>query len=250
MINCVIIDDEEGNRSALQTLISKHCPEIHVSGQAENADDGYKKILDLKPQLIFLDVKMPGKSGFDLLKRFSIIDFEVIFISAFDKYAIRAFDFNAVAYILKPVSVVKLISAVSNARERIDLKSGTELVMHFIKTLSDKDELLNKFSLHHNGKVIFVNISDIAFIQTLENNTILNLSDNSHYYSSKDLAKFEDVLQNTENFIRVSKAVIINTNYIKSYSKGEVCLIEMKCGQVFEVSRRRKTEILKRLKTA
>ncbi len=122
-------------------------------------------------------------------------------------------------------------------------------MLHFIKTLADKDDLINKFSVHHNGKVIFVNVNEIAFIEAKTDFCELNLANGSHYTSSKDLKSFEDVLNRAGNFIRINKSVILNTDYLKGYTKGEVCIIELRSGQTFEVSRRKKTEIISKLKS-
>ncbi len=103
MITAIIIDDEQHNRNVLQTLLQKHCQDIKVLDEAGNAADAFFKIVEQNPQLVFLDIKMPGKSGFDLLKMFKEINFEVIFVSGFDEYAIHAFEFNALDYILKPI---------------------------------------------------------------------------------------------------------------------------------------------------
>jgi two-component system LytT family response regulator len=108
-VSALIIDDEEHNRNVLHTLLEKYCPLIKIVGEAFDVDDAYEKINKLKPQLIFLDIKMPNKSGFDLLRLFDNINFEVVFVSAFNEYAITAFDFNALGYILKPIDYVKLI---------------------------------------------------------------------------------------------------------------------------------------------
>lgn len=248
MIPTLLIDDEEHNRTSLRTLLEQHCKAIKIIGEAQNAAAAYEQINALKPRLIFLDIKMPKKSGFDLLKMFSTIDFEVIFLTAYNKYAIKAFDFNALGYILKPIDSEKLTRAVKKASERIPLNAGNDLVLHFVKTLSDQEDLVNKFSLHHNGHVVFISIADISFIETKDDITTLFLKDNSHYFSSKDLVKFEKVLETSPNFVRINKNVIVNTHYIKSYTKDAVCLLHMIGQQSFEVSRRRKTEILGRLK--
>ena len=249
MIPTLIIDDEENNRNVLSTLLKKYCPEISIIDEAGNADEAFLKINKYHPKLIFLDIKMPQKSGFDLLKMFPVINFEVVFVTAFDHYAIHAFEFNAVAYILKPINYTKLIKAVEKVSKWVKANENNNLMLHFVKTLSDTNELMGKFSVHHNGKVVFINVSDISFIETKDNNTTLNLHDGSHYYSSKDLIAFETILRESQNFIRINKNIIINSNSIKSYSKGETCMIDMKTGQTFEVSRRRKSEILKKLKT-
>jgi|JI7StandDraft_1071085.scaffolds.fasta_scaffold126662_1 two-component system LytT family response regulator len=248
MITALIVDDEENNRTVLEILIKKHCPMISLIGKAASADEAVEMINRLQPKLLLLDVKMKSKTGFDLLRMFDKIDFEVVFVTAHDNFAVTAFEFNAVGYVLKPVDVDKLKIAVDKAIERIKSKRDVDVVMHFINTLSEKNELVNKFSVHHNGKVVFISVSEISFIQTSGNNTILNMIDNAHYYSSKDLARFEEVLRVRDNFLRINKSVIINIDHLKSYSKGETCYLEMKSGQSFEVSRRRKTDIIKKLK--
>jgi two-component system LytT family response regulator len=248
MIRTLIIDDEEKNRTAIAALVAKHCPELDIVGEAASAEEGYRKIEQLAPHLVLLDVKMPGHSGFALLKRFEQIDFEVIFITAYDRYAIHAFEFNAVDYIMKPVSVTKLQIAVGRALERIKTKNNSELVMHFIQSLSDRDEALQKLSVHHNDRVVFIIVAEICSIESKTDTTTISLQDGKHYYSSKDLVKFEQVLEGNGNFIRINKSVIINIRHIKSYSKSETCTIEMITSQTFDVSKRRKHEILQKLK--
>jgi len=248
MITAIIVDDEIHNRNVLQTLLKKYCPEIKVLDEADSAPEAFFKIVEQKPQLIFLDIKMPGKSGFDLLKLFREIDFEVIFVSAFDEYAIKAFEFNALDYILKPIDYVKLTKAVGKAVTKIKSQGKDDTMLHFVKTLADKDDLISKFSLHHNGKVVFVNVSDIEFIEAKTDFCELYLKDGFRYTSSKDLKLFEDILTEAGNFIRISRSVIINTNFIRGYTKGEVCIIELGSGHHFEVSRRKKTEIIGKLK--
>jgi two-component system LytT family response regulator len=249
MITAIIIDDELHNRNVLLTLLEKHCPDINVIDQAENAADAFFKIVERKPQLIFLDIKMPGKSGFDLLKLFKKINFEVIFVSAFDEYAIKAFEFNALDYILKPIDYTKLVKAVNKAIAKINSNAGDDTILHFVKSLADKDDLISRFSVHHNGKVIFINVSEIAFIESKTDLCEIILHGGSHYTSSKDLKSFEDVLAQAGNFIRINRSVIINTDYLKGYTKGDTCILELTTGHTFEVSRRKKTEIICKLKS-
>jgi two-component system LytT family response regulator len=249
MITAIIIDDEAHNRDVLRALLNKHCTEIKILDEADNAQEAFFKITDQKPQLVFLDIRMPGRNGFDLLKLFKEIDFEVIFVSAFDEYAIKAFEFNALDYILKPIDYVKLIKAVNKAIAKIRSNNKDDTILHFVKTLADKDDLVNKFSVHHKGKVLFINVSDVAFISAKTDFCELHLKDGSRYTSSKDLKLFEDVLSKAGNFIRISRSVIINTNCLKGYTKGEVCVLELISGDQFEVSRRKKTVVIGKLKS-
>lgn len=247
-ITAIIIDDEEHNRNLLLKLLKKYCPIVDIICEATNVDDAFEKINTKKPQLVFLDIRMPGKSGFDLLKQFNEIDFEVIFISAFDEYAITAFEFNALGYILKPIDYSKLIKAVDKAIFKIKTNESNDDILHFTKTVGAKNDLINKIAVHHNDKVVFVNISEIVSVEGNGNICELRVLDNKSYCTSKDLKLFETMLEKTGNFIRISRSIIVNTDCVKSYSKGDICNIELINGQVYDVSRRKKAEILCKIK--
>jgi two-component system LytT family response regulator len=248
MIASVIIDDETHNRNVLRILLEKHCGSIQIAGEADNADDGFKLIQKVNPQLVFLDIKMPEKSGFDLLRMFKEITFEVVFISAFNEFAIHAFEFNALDYILKPIDYVKLIKAVDRARNKINIQSSKDAILHFISSHNEKSNIVSKLTVHQNDKVILINVPDIIHIAGQTDYCQIYLKDNSRYSSSKDLKLFENLLSQDSSFVRINKSVILNINFIKSYSKGETCVIELLNGLDFEVSRRKKTEIVKKLR--
>ncbi|MES2760757.1 MAG: response regulator transcription factor [Bacteroidota bacterium] len=247
-ITAIIIDDEEHNRNLLSTLLKKHCPLVEVICEAANVDDAFEKINDNKPQLVFLDIRMPNKSGFDLLKQFTEINFEVIFISAFDEYAITAFEFNALGYILKPVDYSKLIKSVDKAITKVSSNRPNEEILHFTKTIANKNDLINKIAIHHNDKVVFLSINEIIAVEGNGNTCVLKMLDNKNYYSSKDLKLFEAMLEKAGNFIRISRSVIVNVDCIKAYSKGEICDIELTNGMVYEVPRRKKAEVLSKMR--
>lgn len=248
-VTALIIDDEVHNRNVLQTLLLKYCPIIKIIDQADNADDAFEKINTLKPQLVFLDIKMPKKSGFDLLKQFTKINFEVIFVSAFNEFAITAFDFNAIGYILKPIDYSKLINVVDKAVIKINTNNQDDTVFHFIKTLKEEEDLINKVSIHHNGKVLFIHIDDILSIETIIDTAEIKTINNQIYYSSKGIKDFENLLKDHVSFIRISRSTLLNSNFIVSYSKGETCIVELQNGQNFEISRRKKSEVLEKIKS-
>lgn len=248
MITALIVDDEGSNRQMLQMLLRDHCPVIGTIHEAADIETAYSQIITLRPELVFLDIRLPGKSGFDLLKMFTRIDFEVVFVTAYDRYAIRAFEFNAIDYIIKPISVPRLLNAMDRVVERMKTSTRSELVLHFVKTITDGNELSQKLSVHDKDKVRIIDVSEIASIKTEQDHTTITLVNKARYYSSKDLVKFESLLQGMPNFIRITKSVIVNVFMIKSYSKGEPFVIELKNDEVFEVSRRRKSEVLKHVK--
>jgi two-component system LytT family response regulator len=243
-VTAVMVDDEEHNRRVLKTLLQSYCKTVEVIGEAESADDAMQLIQKLKPQLVFLDVMMPQKNGFDLLKLFDTIDFEVIFVSAFNEYAVTAFDYNALGYILKPIDYNKLITAVNKALLKIGISSQDQSVIQFINTLDPHTNVISKVAVHHNEKVILLNIADIISIQAKEGISYIQLLNGETYFSSKDLKLFDGMFKETGNFARISKNTVLNLDHLKSYQKGDVCKIKMVNDTEFEVSRRKKTEIL------
>jgi two-component system LytT family response regulator len=247
-IKSIIIDDESANRTVLDSFLKKYCPAVEVVGSAESVEAGYRMICDLSPDLVFLDVRMPSQSGFDLLKMFDEIPFHVIFITAYDEYAIQAFQFNAIDYLLKPIDYQKLIKSVAKVEETIRLKKNAS-VIHFVNSTDSKQELLRSITLHKKDKVQFVDIDQIAYIQADRNYCEVITSNNERLVSSKTLLDYEQLLQHYSNFLRINKSVMINIRFIREYTKGSTCFIYMKNGsEELEVSRRKKGEILQFLK--
>lgn len=246
-ITALIIDDETHNRNVLKRMLEKYCPDIDVIGEAHSADSAYATITEKKPWLIFLDIKMQGKSGFDLLRMFETIDFEVVFVSAFNEYAITAFEFNALAYILKPIDYTKLVSAVSRAVAKIRRNKSNEEIFHFMQTIEEKNDLVTKINIHHGNNVILVNISDVVCIESIGDSVEVRTLNGERFFSTKGIKLFERLLNLQESFVRINRGVIINARHITRYSKGEVCILEMPGDLCFEVSRRKKAEVLAKL---
>lgn len=248
MIKTIIIDDEIANRTVLDSFLTKYCPKIEVVGFAENADIAYQLILDEQPDLIFLDIKMPNKSGFDLLKMFDEINFNIIFLTAYDEYAIKAFEFNAIDYILKPIDSQKLIKSVAKVEKVIQLKINSNII-HFIKSIDEKNELFKSIALHKKDKVQIIDIDQISHIKAIRNYSEVTTIQEEKLISTKTLLEYEQLLSNNTNFLRINKSVIINIRFVQEYTKGSNCFIFMKNSkEELEVSRRKKSEILHFLK--
>lgn len=243
-IPAIIIDDEAPNRSALKYLIETYCPNIVIIGEANNAIDAFNIVNKLKPKLIFLDIMMPNYNGFDFLKLFKIIHFDIIFVTSYNEYAVSAFEFNAIGYVLKPIDHTKLINAVNKAVLKITLDEKNDNLDIFIKSFDPEKKSNFKIAIHQNEKVIFLNILNIISIETTGNVSTIIMNDNKRHYSSKDLKLFDNALKVTKKFIRINNSVLINVDFIKNYSKGQFCIINMENGKSYEVSRRKKTEVL------
>lgn len=247
-IRSIIIDDETANRSLLDNLLRKHCPAVEVIGMAASVKEGYTLIKEQQPNLIFLDIHMPEQNGFDLLRLFEEIPFHLIFVTAFDEYAIKAFEFNAVDYILKPIDHAKLIQAVNRVEKRIHLNEDHSNIVHFIRSVDEETQLLKSISLHNKDKVILVDIDQISYVVACRNYCELVTVDNQRLLSSKPLSDYEKLLNPYRYFLRISNRHLINTNYIRSYSKGSACSITMTDQEEIEVSRRKKHAVLVALK--
>jgi two-component system, LytTR family, response regulator len=246
-MKAILIDDEYSNRLLLANMLKKHCPEVNVVGDAESADIAFEMINRLQPDLIFLDIKMSEKNGFDLLRLFKEINFEIIFVTGFDEYAIKAFEFNAIDYILKPLDYMKLIDAVKKAESRHYIHPDN--MIRFVHSLEEKTNYIKRVTVHGKDKVHVIDLNDIVYIAADRNySEILDIKKQRHI-SAKPLSDYEELLEPLRNFIRVNKSYLINSNHISSYTKGTDCVIRMNgCEKEIEVSRRKKTEILLLLK--
>jgi two-component system LytT family response regulator len=245
LIRAVVIDDEFYNRDLIMKLVLKISENFEIIGIAENIEEGFELINLLKPDVVFLDIKMPGGSGFDLLRKFENPDFEIVFITGFDEYAIKAFDFNALDYILKPIDTSKLKSTLNKVSARVynkQLLSGN--IKQALQSYNTNN-IISKIPVHFQDKVYLLDIDQIISIQTEDGYTSFKACSHANkLISSKQLSDFAFIIDDYLNFLKLSKSVYINLNYLKSYSKGRTCEIMLSDGSIFEVSRRKKTEIL------
>ncbi len=249
-IRAVIIDDEEKSRRVLKSLLAKFHTEVSIVGEADNISDAYHLIELEKPSLVFLDVQMPLGTGFDLLRKFEHINFDVIFITGYDQYAINAIKFNALDYLLKPIEVEDLSFAVRKALENNNSKTSEDLRLTNLLEGTISENLERKIIVHKNDKVILLPLKEIVFIESDGRYCkIHNIESNTHIIS-RTLKEIEEYLIDQSAFFRITKNAIVNLNFLSNYTKGEPCFVEMKTGEQFEVSRRRKQLFLERIKNA
>lgn len=247
-IRAIIVEDEFLNRRLIKTLIGKVSPSFNVVGEAKNVEEGLILINTLKPDVVFLDIKMPDGNGFDLLRINGKCDFEVVFITGFDEYALQAFEFNAMDYILKPIDSEKLTRALGRVKARIDNSiSNVDSLKSILKSYNSKDAVITKIPLHHNNSVVLLDLDELMYIKSDDGCTLFFTFDSKLYKSSRKLADYEFIIQRFPNFVRINRGTFINSNAIKSYTKGARYSVVLKDGTPFEISRRRKSEILSAL---
>ncbi len=244
-LKAIIIDDEERARNSLGILLSEFCPEVQVIGTAANVPDGVLAINKLRPDLVFLDIEMPEYNGFELLGFFRDVDFEFVFVTAYNEHALRAFEVSAVDYLLKPVEIGLLQAAVAKAKQRRFANS----MQQRIEVLKDafKGEDLKRIALTVNDGLIFVDVADIEFLEADGAYTKVILRNGTNMLVSKKLKLFEDILLHRPNFARPHRSYILNLNFLKKYARGESLLI-MDNGTSIPVAREKKQEFEAMLK--
>lgn len=241
MIDTIIIDDEEDALIALKIVIEKYCPQLNIVELCTSPIKGAELIKKHRPKLVFLDIQMPDMSGFDLLQSIEDIDFDVIFVTAFEKYAIKAIKFSALDYLLKPVDVDELISAIRKieARERPHRVSYDSLLNN-IKFGLDK---ITSIAIPNESEIVIQKLIDIIYLEADSNYTVLHLTNSKKMTVSKTLKDFEQILSRND-FCRIHHSTLVNLAHVKKYVKGEGGFIIVSNGAHLNVSRRKKNNLV------
>ena len=219
-IRCVIIDDEPNNIENLGLLLGQYCPDIEVAATAMNADDGMAAVQQQQPALVFLDIQMPRKSGFDMLKTFSEINFEIIFITAYDQYGIQAIKFSALDYLLKPINIQELKAAVEKARNKINAKQKNTSIENLLQYIKSGDKHIPKIALPTLNEIMYVRIDDIIHCEASNNYTLFYLQNAERILVCKTLKEFAELLA-PHHFIRTHQSHLINLHFVKSLLKED-----------------------------
>jgi two-component system LytT family response regulator len=246
MIRAIVVDDESNSRKAVLNLLSMYCENIEVVGVADSCATGYEIINESKPELIFLDVELGDGTGFDLIKKFHKPDFKVIFVTAFDKYAIKAIKCSALDYILKPVNPNELVNAIEKAMTSLEIEEELSLkVNNYIENLSTSIKN-KKIILNTSSNVYIVNITDIIRLQADQNYTHIHIDGKSPVMIAKTLKEFEEMLSE-HGFFRIHQSHLINMSCIQEYEKGGQASVVLTNSDKVPVSSRKRDLFLKAL---
>lgn len=247
MLKALIVDDELMGCQALKKMLELYASHIYVMQFCHSAEEGIRAIQVLSPDLVFLDIQMPGKSGFDMLDSLGKIDFEVIFTTGFDHYAVKAFKIGAVDYLLKPVDIDELEAAVQRATERIESKkSSAPNVEVLLQNLRGGQSENMQIALPTHEGIFYVPIKDILRCESDANYTMFYFVGRKKIMVSKNLKEYEELLS-PYHFVRVHNQYLINLRHVKKYIKGEGGTIVMNDDTEIEVARRRKDIFLTEL---
>lgn len=243
----LIIDDEPGNIETLEHLLKTNCKNVEVVASALNAIEALTLIRNLTPDLIFLDIQMPGQSGFDLLRQFNRCDFEIIFVTAYDQYGIQAIKFSAIDYLLKPVQTEELRSAVEKVQKKVDQKKDNLLLVNLLEYLKDKEDKNNhKLALATSRETLFVSPDKIVRCESSNAYTVFFFDDQKKITVSRPIYEYEELLTDY-GFIRCHQSHLVNKNHITSWRKEDGGYLLLEDGSTIPVSRSKKSIILEKL---
>jgi two-component system, LytTR family, response regulator len=246
VIRTAIIEDEENSLQVLTGLISQFAPDLEVCGVAGHVADALKLVEAQKPDLVFMDVRLADGTSFDVLKRLQLRDFVLIVITAYDNYAIEAFRFSAIDYLLKPVGIPEFEEAVERARKNISVTIRQNTIERLLYNLGRQSGFERKINIPTINGYEFIDLKSIAWCESDGPYTTFHLVNKSRIVSSRHLGFYEELLEN-HNFCRIHNTTIINMQFVKSYIKGRAGHVMLTDGTRLEISQRRKTAFLSKL---
>jgi len=243
MIKTIIIDDEQKARESISDIIRLFAENVNVVAQAEDVKTGVEAIIQHQPDLVFLDIEMPDGTGFDLLKKIGKLNFKVVFITAYQEYAVKAFKFSALDYLLKPVDPDELVAAIEKAEQSLQLQN-IELKMNaFFNNMDNPSKKDKKIVLKTLESIFVVNVKDIVRCESDENYTKIFLISGKTIIVSTTLKEYDELLTDFE-FFRTHKSHLINTNYINQYQKSDGGYLVMKDNSTVPIAQRKKNELM------
>lgn len=246
MLKAVIIDDEQDSREILANYVTKYCTDVEVCGFGQSVKTGLEVIGKFKPDIVFLDIEMPYGNGFDLIEQVPDLNFETVFVTAFDNYAIKALNLSAAYYILKPIDIDELIAAV----EKIKSEKAADNYIEHSKVLFDNIQVTNK----QQQKVMLptmegfelVRVTDVIYCEADDNFTRFFLKDGRKLLICRTLKFFEQTLEDC-GFMRIHRSYVVNLDCVVKYTKGKGGFVTLESGQELEVSHAKKKTLFERL---
>lgn len=216
-LKAIIVDDEYSARAILAKLIDRFCPDVELVEICEDIESAVEMINIHKPDLVFLDVEMPRFSGYEIVNFFDSIDFSIIFITAYDKYAIKAFQVSAIDYLLKPLEIERLKAAIEKVKRSVIAKSYKDKLVLLSEDIKKASQ---RYSYTDKGFTNFANVDDIVAYEAQRSYTIMHLIDGKKIVISRNIKSIEEEIASYENLRRIHRSWIVNKNHILKYAKS------------------------------
>ncbi len=244
MLKAIIIDDEPDCVKLLSLQLKMYCPQVQVVGECTDSNEGLAQIMALQPDVVFLDIEMPFMNGFQLLEKITTINFSLIFVTAYDKFAVKAFRFSALDYLLKPIDGKDLKAAVEKAEQRH--WPQTQQLTLLKQQLHGEGKILpDKIALPYQNGVTFAEIKNVIYCESDNNYTRIFTIDDKQYMVAKTLGDIQEVLEE-RNFLRIHRQYLINLDHIKKYVRGEGNYVIMSNNQSIPVARNQKERLIEK----
>ena len=247
MIKAVIIEDEAKGLHNLKSLLKKYCEQVEVIGEAGNIETGLKILNDsaMTPDVAFLDINLPDGLVFQLLNQLNAVNFDIIFVTAYEKFAVKACQYSSIGFIIKPIDPDELKEAVS--RIRVGSVSKINQRLEVFNQMYNNPNAFEKMSISALDGIYFINIKDIIRCEAEDNYTHIHLKAGERITASKTIKAYEEMLSGV-NFYRVHKSHLINLNYMRKFVKGDGGYLVMDDGKKIEVSRRRRPAFMEQMR--
>lgn len=240
MITCIIIDDETKCVHTLELIIQRHCPELQLLASCDSAESGLEAIRTHRPQVVFLDIEMPKMNGFDMLDKVGKIDFHVVFTTAYSQFAIKAFQYSALNYLLKPIDPDDLIDTVSRI-QNLKRPPQQEQIDILLETLRRPEPKMQRIALSTHDGLIFVQTTDIMYCQSENNYTWVYLTKGGKHLLAKTLKEFEETLPALD-FYRIHNSYLVNLNEIQRFVREDGGYVIMNNGTQITIARARREQ--------
>lgn len=242
MLKAILIDDEPDCVRLLAHELAAYCPQVQIIGQTTSSEDGLRLIQVLQPDLVFLDIEMPRLNGFQLLEKLGSITFSLIFVTAYNEFAVKAFRFSALDYLLKPIDAAELQEAVRKAerQQRLDVRQ-----IDALRSQLHSHQLADKIAVPYQQGVIFLPVGEILYCESDSNYTKVIATQNRHFLLTRTLREVQEVLEE-RNFLRVHRQYVINLDHIKLFMKGEGAYLVMTNDVSIPVARNQKEKLVQR----
>jgi two-component system LytT family response regulator len=247
-MKAILVDDEPDGIRTLEKMLARHCPTVNIVAMCSNAISAKEQIELLKPEVVVLDIQMPGKTGLELLTELGAKDFEVIFVTAYNEYMLQALQYSAADYLLKPVDEERLVEAVQRVERRLQegkKEEQTTTLLHNLAKTGNPSEM--RLCLPTLKGFIVLKLEEIIYCEAERSYTVFHLDNGKTVTVSKPLLEYDQLLRDT-SFLRIHKSFLVNLLHVKEYQRGEGGIVILSDGAEIEVSRRKKDEFLMKVR--
>lgn len=242
MLKAILIDDEPDCVRLLAHELATHCPQVQVVGQTSSSEEGLRLAQIHQPDLLFLDIEMPRMNGFQLLERLGSVPCHLVFVTAYNEFAVKAFRFSALDYLLKPIDSAELREAVRKAEQR---RPTDGRQVESLRTQLQTQQLADKIAVPYQNGVMFLPVAEVVYCEADSNYTRVVATQGRQYLLTRTLREVQDVLE-TRNFLRVHRQYLVNLDHLQRYVRGEGTYLVMTDGASIPVARNQKDRLVQR----